>query len=459
MSIRRQITIIGAGLAGSLMAILLRRRGFEVDLFERRPDSRRSGTYGGRSINLALSERGLKALALAGLEQTALKRAIPMRGRLMHAPDGKASFQAYSPNPDEYINAVSRAGLNEILIEAAESAGAIVRFNQNCLDVDFDSGIIQFVDVEKRSSWTHHADTIIAADGASSNVRQSMEAEGLTETSIDQLDHAYKELTIPSNPDGSHQIERQALHIWPRQSHMLIALPNLDGSFTCTLFLARDGTPGFSSLNNEADVQSFFSSSFPDATRLMANLASDFETNPTSSLQTVRSSRWHVRGRVLLIGDAAHAIVPFYGQGMNCAFEDCRLLDRIIDENGTDWESTFVEFSTSRKADTDAIAELALGNFIEMRDRVADKRFLLQKALEVELAQRFPGEYIPIYSHVTFSHIPYSEALVLARQQQQLLDELLEDAHSLEGVDWSTAEDLLQSVSSRAVSNHIEHES
>lgn len=438
----QKVAIVGAGLAGSLLAVLLRSKGFSVHLSDRRPDSRKTGHYGGRSINLALSHRGIRALRVAGLDQAALSLAIPMRGRMLHDRDGTTTFQPYSHRPDEHINSISRAALNELLLDAAEDAGAELQFDSKAVGIELESATVSFQHAGGATS-TYGANVIVGADGAGSVVRQSLERAGVTRVSVERLDHAYKELTIPPTPDGRHALEPEALHIWPRHSFMLIALPNLDGSFTCTLFLPAEGTPGFDALNTTREVQAFFASEFPDAVPLLTRLEADFEENPTSYLQTIRCDNWHYYGQAVLIGDAAHAIVPFFGQGMNAAFEDCRIMSAMTGDDSIDWADTFVTFNSLRKPDADAIADLALSNYVEMRDRVSDPRFQLQKELESELARRYPGRYTPIYSHVTFSDLRYSEALRLAQYQQAILDRILDGRDSLEEVDWRTAEALI----------------
>ena len=447
MSADRQIVVVGGGLAGGLLSIMLRRRGYEVRVYERRSDSRKGVEYGGRSINLALSHRGLRALHRVGLAEAALERAIPMRGRQIHRASGGSEFQPYSPNAGEYINSISRAGLNELLLDQAEEEGVDIRFEHDCVAVDFEHRSVIVEDSRAGSRATVRDVVVFGTDGAGSVVRRSMEEQGLTMASSEFLDHGYKELTIPAAGDGTHRLESvECLHIWPRRAFMLIALPNLNGSFTCTLFLALNGPVSFDALKTNRDIAAFFQSEFPDATAHMPNLISDFRDNPVSTLGTVRCYPWTVEGFTLLLGDAAHAIVPFYGQGMNCAFEDCLVLDDLLESGGSDWTTVFKSFESARKPDADAIAQLALANFVEMRDKVADPRFALRKQLEIELARRFPNEYTPIYSHVTFSNIPYSEALRFAETQAAALDTFLNGVSSIDDVNWDEAASLVKEL-------------
>jgi kynurenine 3-monooxygenase len=440
----QRILLVGAGLAGSLLSVYLAKRGFRVDVRERRPDMRRETISAGRSINLALSTRGIHALSEVGLRDDIMQLAIPMRGRMMHAVDGELTFQPYGKDDSEVIYSVSRGELNMRMMDLAERhEGVTMTFHQRCDGMDLARGLVQFTDEGTGESYTGQAETVIASDGAGSPIRRSMEKLDGFAATVDYLPHDYKELHIPPNPDGSHRLEKHALHIWPRRSFMLIALPNLDGSFTCTLFLAREGNPGFSSLQTPADVERFFAKEFPDATALMPTLTEDFFQNPTGPLGTVRSYPWHVGGTVALLGDAAHAIVPFYGQGMNCAFEDCTVLNECIEEFGTAWDRVFHAYQERRKANVDAIADLALHNFIEMRDRVADARFLLMKEVGLALETRFPAHFIPLYSMVTFHRTPYAVALQRGKVQQGILEELTEEASTLGDVDFDRAGTLI----------------
>ncbi len=428
---KEKIVIVGAGLVGTLWAALLARRGYQVEVYEKRPDMRRAGFVGGRSINLALSERGWKALRLAGLEEKIRSMALPMEGRRMHDESGKLNFHPYGLE-GQAIYSVSRGGLNLELLHQADAFEQVhFHFEHKCLEVDPETGTLQFENLRTGEVLSTRADLIFGADGAFSAVRQALQKRPRFNFSQQYLEHGYKELTIPPGPNGEHLLDNIALHIWPRHSFMLIALPNLDGSFTCTLFLPFEGENAFEHLNTEEDVRTFFKRWFPDAVPLLHDLTKDFFTNPTSTLVTIRCNPWTAAERVLLIGDAAHAIVPFYGQGMNAGFEDCSLLDALIDTCNGDWPQIFRRFNADRIEDADAIADLAIRNFIEMRDRVADPRFLLRKEIERWLHNRHPHDFIPVYSMVTFSHLPYRLALEESRRQ----DELFERIFQIEGVE------------------------
>ncbi|MBR9974360.1 MAG: FAD-dependent monooxygenase [Bacteroidetes bacterium] len=441
---KKQILLVGAGLAGSLLAVYLAKRGCTVDVFERRADMRLEEMNAGRSINLALSVRGTHALAEVGLLDDIMQLAIPMRGRMIHGTDGSHSFQPYGKDDSEVIYSVSRGELNRRLMTLAESHdGVRLHFRQRCDGMDFTQRSILFTDEATGRSYERRGVTVIATDGAGSAVRQAMERAGHAHFTQDMLAHGYKELTIPPDDGGHFRLEKNALHIWPRHSFMLIALPNPDGSFTCTLFLQHDGDPGFSSLDTPDRVRAFVALEFPDALPLMPTLEEDFFTNPTGLLGTVRGYPWHVDGAAALLGDAAHAIVPFFGQGMNCAFEDCTVLDETLDEFGDDWNHALHAWQERRKANADAIADLALENFIEMRDSVADPHFLLMKKVGLELEKRFPEYFIPKYSMVTFHRTPYSVAKQRGRIQQDILEKLTRGATDLADIDFTRAGTLI----------------
>lgn len=412
------VAIAGAGLVGSLLAVYLRRRNYRVTVFERRADMRTAGAERGRSINLALSNRGLRALNEVGLDAQVKQQAIPMHGRMMHDMKGGLTHLPYGQQ-GQFINSISRSDLNILLINEAEKAGAEFFFERRCNRIDADTGTLVF------SEGSERFDMIIGADGAFSAVRGNLQITDRFDYSQDYIDHGYKELHIPANPNGSHQLEKNALHIWPRESYMLIALPNPDGSFTCTLFFAFSGTDSFSTLDDSAKAEAFFKSKFGDALALMPDFRTQWDHNPVSSLVTVKCYPWH-RGKVLLIGDAAHAVVPFYGQGMNAGFEDCRILNQLLDEYNDDWLAAALTFQQQRKPDADAIADLALDNFIEMRDLVADPEFLLRKKIEAAIHQQFPKTWIPLYSMVTFhDDIRYSEAQRIGKLQKSIMDEVM----------------------------------
>ena len=435
---KTKITIVGAGLAGTLLATYLGRRGFAVEVYERRPDMRKAQISAGRSINLALSTRGIHALREVGVLDNLMKDAIPMPGRMIHPLTGELAFQPYGKSVDESINSISRGGLNIALMDAAEASGRVrFFFNQRCVGVDFANSVLHFRDESSGQISRKKAEVIFACDGAFSAVRSEMMKSVRYNFSQDYLAHGYKELTIPSLPDGGFRMEKHALHIWPRGSHMLIALPNPKGSFTCTLFLPFDGKESFAELNNPANVLLFFENQFPDAVPLLPNLKEEFFGNPTGDLVTIRAFPWFVNDSALLLGDAAHAIVPFYGQGMNCAFEDCTVLNECVERHGDNWAAVFSEFQNLRKQNADAIAQLALDNFIEMRDKVADPVFLMKKALEIKLEQTFPGDFLSTYARVTFHRAPYTEALEKGRVQDRVLINFCQTVDSIDEVDLS----------------------
>jgi kynurenine 3-monooxygenase len=420
----RQVNIVGAGLAGALLAVLLARRGLAVTLYERRPDPRQAAPERGRSINLALAARGIRALERAGVMERVRPLMIAMRGRMVHERSGPSALQRYGQREHEVIWSVGRADLNRVLIEEAlRHPNVTVRFNQQCTGVDVRANRLRLRDAASGSGHEVELAPAIATDGAGSAVRASLAAAGLVTVREHWLDHDYKELTIPPVAGGP-ALETHALHIWPRGGFMLIALPNTDASFTATLFLARAGDQGFASLDSGAAVAKFFTEQFPDAVPLLPHLAEEFARHPQGQLGTVHTAPWHVGGKVLLLGDAAHAIVPFHGQGMNAAFEDCRVLDELLDGH-QDWETLFAALERARRPNTDAIAQMALENYIEMRDTVRDARFVRLKGLAMALERRFPDRFIPRYSMVMFHpEIPYAEALRRGALQAQLLDEL-----------------------------------
>ena len=418
-----RINIVGAGLAGALLALLLARRGLAVTLYERRPDPRQMRPERGRSINLALAARGMQALARATVLERVRPLLIPMRGRMVHERGGAAALQPYGQREHEVIYSVGRADLNRVLIEAAaRHAGVSVRFNQQCLGADLHARELSLRDGDSGREYQVPLRPTIATDGAGSAVRASLAAAGRMQVREDWLDHDYKELTIP--PHAAAALEPHALHIWPRGGFMLIALPNTDGSFTATLFLARTGAQSFAALDSSSAVQEFFAHEFPDALPLLPDLAAQFAAHPQGQLGTVHAAPWHLDGEVLLLGDAAHAIVPFHGQGMNAAFEDCTELDALLGEQ-PEWAELFARFEQARRPNTTAIAQMALENYLEMRDAVLDAGFVRRKALAMALERRFPERFIPRYSMVMFHpEIPYAEAQRRGALQEQLLHEL-----------------------------------
>jgi len=416
-----KFVLIGSGLAGGLLAAYLGRRGYDVDLYERRADPREGNIVGGRSINLAISTRGIHALEQIGIADETLRYAIPMRGRMIHDKSGALHFAPYDVDPKNCINSIERASLNTTVIEAAQRYPSVrVHFNRKCTDVDLTEAICRLE--TETGKLAVGGDAVIGVDGAFSAVRASMQRNiDSFQYNESYLAHGYKELTIPPAPDGSWLIEKNALHIWPRKSFMMIALPNPDGSFTCTLFWEFEGPRSFTTTRTDDDVRHFFDEEFPDAVPLMPTLLDDFKNNPTGSLVTIRCAPWYYRDRVCLLGDAAHAVVPFYGQGMNAAFEDCIVLDECLDKFADNRERAFAEYFERRKENADALADLAIGNFIEMRDKTASRAFRAKKKLDHLLEAALPGVYLPLYTMVTFTRIPYAQAARRARLQDRIL--------------------------------------
>lgn len=440
-----KIVIAGAGLVGSLMAIYLARRDLTVDVYEKRGDMRRETVDAGRSINLALANRGIAALEGAGVMDSVRPLLIPMKGRMLHDEAGRLDFQAYGKRPDEVIHSVSRSELNCRLMDAAEETGRVrFHFNHSLKSVDFEQRHIKLHDNRIDMGYHLDCDRLIATDGAGSPTRQAMQAHLNMDVNEDILGHGYKELTIPGTSEGGWRMDTDALHIWPRGGHMLIALPNLDGSFTVTLFLPYKGDPSFDTIGEDPErIRNFFRTHFADAMERMPTLVDDFLSNPLGKLGTVRCPHWRVDDFALLLGDAAHAIVPFHGQGMNCGFEDCRELDRALEEADGDWGRAFELTEQRRRPNAEAIADMALENYVEMRDSVRDPVFKLKKQLGWQLEDRYPDRFIPRYSMVMFHHLPYAEAQSRGRIQAEIMDELLKDANSLDQVDMERVETLI----------------
>ena len=435
MNKKDKILIIGAGLCGSLLALRLAQRGFKVEVYESRPDIRTADISSGRSINLSLSERGLSALRLCGMEEKVREICIPMFGRLMHDTNGNTFSSNYSGRENEFINSISRGDLNSILLDEAEQHENVnIYFNINCINIDLENTIAYLKDFKTKELFSINATVIFGADGAGSSMRKSYISERnfLFSYSQEFLNHGYKELEIPANKDGNHQISKNHLHIWPRGDFMLIALPNMDGSFTVTLFLSYDeGEFNFENLTSKEKITTFFEKEFPDALSLIPNINEEFLNNPTGPLGTIKCSPWSFQNKTLLIGDSAHAIVPFYGQGMNASFEDVLVLDQILDQNLDSWKSVFNEYEKVRKKDTDAIADLAIYNFHEMKDHVANPLFKEKRKIEMDLERMFPMQYSSKYSLVTFNQkIRYSEAMKRGRAQDKVLLNFIAD-HSI----------------------------
>ncbi len=426
MSTDKKVTLIGAGLVGSLLSMYLAKRGYQVSIFEKRPDMRKAEYAGGRSINLALSHRGFNGLAAIGLADEIRKVGIPMYGRVLHQANGDVQYQPYGKE-GEAIYSVSRGGLNKKLMELADADPNIhITFEKNCIDVDIKNGICHFEDQQTKEKSSVQSDLILSADGAFSAARLALQTKSERfEYSQSYLDQGYKELTIPAGPNGTYLLEKEALHIWPRNNYMLIALPNLDGTFTCTLFFPFDGEVSFNSLKTREQVQAFLSKDFADVYAISPQIVDEYMANPNGSLVTVRSYPWSYEDKLGLLGDASHAIVPFFGQGMNSGFEDCFELGKLMDQYPGDWKTILSEFQISRKPNADAIADMALENFIEMRDKVADQKFLLRKKIEQKLSKLYPENYISKYSLVSFGTAPYKDALAMGFKQDALFKEVL----------------------------------
>lgn len=432
MNQKENILIIGAGLCGSLLALRLGQRGYNVKLVEKRPDLRKVEQDAGRSINLAFSDRGVRALQMVGLENEVEKLCLPMLGRMIHDKQGNTFMSPYSGKNEKYINSISRPGLNMLLLDAAEKLPNVqLIFNQSCESVDLKNTTASFTDYNSKEKTTHTANYIFGTDGAGSVIRNNVfnNKQIRLSFSIDWLTHSYKELTIPAMENGGFKADSKALHIWPRGENMLIALPNLDGSFTVTLFLSHEtGADNFQKLDSPEKVLEYFEREYPDAKALMPNLVEEFFENPTGPLGTVKCYPWSVFNKTLLLGDAAHAIVPFYGQGMNASFEDVVVLDKYIEKYEGDWKTIFSEFQKERKIDADAIADLAIDNFYEMKEHTANPLFQEKRKLEIAFEENYPERYNSKYSLVTFNdNIPYSVAMRRGRAQDKAILNLLDD--------------------------------
>ena len=431
MNKKEKILIVGAGLCGSMLALRMAQRGYQVVVYESRSDLRKSDISAGRSINLALSNRGLKALRMAGVEEKARELCIPMKGRLMHDVASNTFESNYSGRQGEFINSISRGDLNGLLLTEAEKYSNVkIHFNTRCLEIDIETKIASFQSIDSEKQFTVQADVIFGTDGAGSSLRKSYEKQ-FPEFSVTQdfLTHGYKELEIPADKNGNHVISKEHLHIWPRGDYMLIALPNMDGSFTVTLFLSySEGLYNFDNLVTEEKIIEFFKKDFPDALSLIPDVLKEFENNPTGKLGTIKCYPWSYKGNTLLLGDSSHAIVPFYGQGMNASFEDVYVFDNVLNQFEGDWLTVFSEFQKQRKIDTDAIADLAIDNYYEMRDHVANRLFKEKRIVEMNLEKYFPTEYFSKYSLVTFNeYIGYHEAMTKGRAQDKVLLKMAEN--------------------------------
>ena len=417
--ISKNIAIIGSGLIGSLLAIYLKKLGHTITVFDRRPDIRNI-QFSGRSINLAMSNRGWKSLREVGIEKEIKTIAIPLDKRALHVVGQKEYYQKYGKD-GEAIWSISRGVLNRKMIDLAESAGVAFKFNEKVWDVDLPEAKLFTGETEKGNWQEYQYDIIFGCDGAFSRVRHKMQRRSRFDYSQDFIDVGYKELAIPANADGSHKLDKHSFHIWPRGKFMLIAMPNLDGSFTCTLFMPFEGDVSFESINSKEEAKSFFLKYFPNVMQVMDDLLLDFFKNPTSAMVTMKCYPWTYWDKVALVGDSAHAVVPFYGQGMNAGFEDIFVLNQIIKRNGDNWEAIFQEYQSNRKPNADAIAELSYRNFVEMSSKTANANFLLQKKIEKHFASKYPDKWVPAYSRVTFSDKPYAEALALGDAQEEIM--------------------------------------
>lgn len=423
----KKVIIVGAGLVGSLWAIYLAKAGYKVTIYERRKDIRTAEISAGKSINLALSHRGWKALKNAGVDEQVREIAIPMHSRIMHDLEGNLTQQPYGKE-DEAIYSVSRGHLNAIMMSMAEEKGnAKIHYNHRCINADLENGKIILMNEKNGETIEDHADLIFAADGAFSAIRYNA-MQKLDQFNYQQkyIEDGYKELLLPANKDGSYQLYKNALHIWPRGRFMLIALPNEDGSFTCTLFMPYDNHKhAFNKLKNDDQITSFFKEVFPDFYEMMPNLIENWHQHPLSSLAIIRCYPW-TYGKTALIGDAAHATVPFYGQGMNAGFEDCTVLWNLMNKHQENWTAIFDEYQRTHKKNGDALQDLSLHNYHVMRDYVADPKFLLQKKIEAHIFEKHPEKWMPLYSQVTFSHIPYSEAFAVGKKQDNIMKKIME---------------------------------
>ncbi len=440
----KKIAIVGSGLVGSLLAIFLRRKGHSVTVFDRRPDIR-NVVFSGRSINLAMSNRGWKTLAAIGIEKKVKEIAIPLDKRAMHVIGKPLYFQKYGKD-GEAIWSISRGVLNRTMIDLAEEAGVQFRFEEKVWDVDLPEAKL-FTGKTEKGKWKEYKyDIIFGCDGAFSRVRHKMQRRSRFDYSQDFIDVGYKELTITPNGDGSHKLDKNSFHIWPRGKFMFIAMPNLDGSFTCTLFMPFEGEVSFENITTTEEAKAFFTTYFPNVMDDIENLTEDFFTNPTSAMVTMKCYPWTYWDKVALVGDSAHAVVPFYGQGMNAGFEDIYELNALMEKYDDDWETIFQNYQKKRKPNADAIAELSYRNFVEMSSKTADPKFLLQKKIEKHFAQKHPHKWVPAYSRVTFSERPYAEALAEGDAQEKIMQQVMKIPNIEEKWNSSEVEELILSL-------------
>ncbi|MDP7598951.1 MAG: NAD(P)/FAD-dependent oxidoreductase [Acidimicrobiales bacterium] len=439
------VTIVGAGPAGSMLSILLARQGLSVTMYESRPDMRTTDISAGRSINLALATRGIEALSEVGVMSEVEEILIPMMGRLIHDDGGGTSMQPYGNRPHEYINSVSRTALTSILLDAAEATGRVeINFDMCCRGVDFEGGALHFTGSTSGEASHVPFTTVFGTDGSASAVRDALLEVNDGSVVLEPLVHGYKELTMPTGSDGGSQIEREALHIWPRRDFMLIALPDLEGTFTVTLFLANEGpTDSFEHLASDGPVSGFFEEHFADFAPLVPDLADQFADHPHGRLATVRTTGWAYDDRAVILGDASHGVVPFHGQGMNAAFESCIVLDACMRDYPGDWATAFAEFEKGRKPDTDAIADMAVANYVEMSSSVVDERYQLKRAVALELDRLWPEQFTPRYAMVMFQTIPYAEVQRRAALQGEVLEQLTGGLTDIDEVDWAAAEKMV----------------
>lgn len=444
ISKKKEILIVGAGLVGPILSLFLAKRNYSCTIIEGRNDMRLQKVSHGRSINLAISERGLHALNQVGIKESILKEAIPLKGRLIHNVNEETSFQQYGQNKNEVIYSISRSKLNNFLLSSSEKTGKVkIFFNEKCLDADLIAGNVKHKNKLTGKISITSSSHIIATDGSRSLIRKKMEEINGFNQKVEVLDHGYKELIIPPNSNGDFMLDPNMLHIWPRKKYMLIALPNYDRSFTCTLFLPMKGPLSFESLKSSEDFSNFIITFFPDLVPYLKDFNKQFFIKPTGNLYTIKCQPWNIKGQFMLLGDAAHTIAPFFGQGINAAFEDCTILDDLLENFDNQWEKVFSRFSQNRKADMDAISEMALENYFEMRNKTTDPKFLIKKEVEFYLEHNFPNQFIPRYSMVSFNRIPYSICQKRGKIQEEILDKLCSNIKSASQINLNTAKNLI----------------